>query len=197
MPDCVADSEKGMRNMTIDNQWKRFCPGETTSDLTVFVLEHFALLGTVLGALVSGIAWAAVASTGSSVMRIVNHEWWGIFSVLLMLATVAVGHELIHFGFSNWAESRFICVPQHCSFAVQIRGEFSKWRYVMCALAPTIGITCLVFPAFRFDSPYLMAAVVLNLSGSGLDWITAVLAITVLSGDRILLDGENVYVSID
>jgi hypothetical protein len=115
----------------------------------------------------------------------------------MMIVTVLAAHELVHFAFSHWRQSRVVFVYGHCSFAVLIRGEYRKWHYVWCVMAPTLIISELILPALYFDNPYLMAAAIVNLSGSGLDWVTAYLAISLLPGDRIYLDGEHTYVPVN
>jgi hypothetical protein len=174
-------------------KWKKYRPDGHTPGWVLFMAEHFTLIGIVLGMLVSAVAWLAVASTGFAVMRINNHESWGIFPILLMIGAVIVAHEVIHFLFSNWKLSRFIVAPQRGAFAVQLGGEFAKWRYVWCLMAPTVLLSLLVIPAFYFDSPFLMAAALLNLGGAGMDWLTAMMAVAVLKSDRIFVDGEDAY----
>jgi len=183
--------------MRTEKVWRQFTPDNDMPALLMFLWKHFAPIGIAVGGLVSGTVWLAVEVSGFGVLRIVNHEWWGIFPVLLMLALVLVSHELLHFAFSRWRHSRVVFVYGHCSFAVLICGEYRKWHYVLCVMAPTVIISGLILPALYFDNPYLMAAAIVNLSGSGLDWVTAYLAITILPGDRIYLDGEHTYVPID
>jgi len=182
--------------MKIDKKWKKYEPDENTAKFVVFLMEHYFATGIGLGMAVGGAAYVVAASTGYSLRRMNNGEWWGIFPVLLGMAVLAVTHELIHFAFSNWRQSRFIFVREHCAIAVQVRGEYSKWRYLTCLLAPPVIISSLIVPALRFDSPYLVTMVIVNLCGSGMDWITAVLAITVIKSNQVFLDGKDAYLPV-
>jgi len=182
--------------MINDKKWKKCQADEDTSDFVVFLMNHFAAVGTGLGLAISGAAAVAAASIGFPISRLANGEWWGIFPLLLATAVLAVTHELIHFTFSNWTQSRFIFVPRCCALAVQLRGEFSKWRYLACLLAPTLLISALIVPALRFDSPILMAMAIVNLGGSGMDWVSAALVIAVIKSNKVYLDGKDAYLSV-
>ena len=182
--------------MNIDKGWKKYQPDESTSNCVVFLMNHFAAIGTGLGLAVGGAAGVTAASIGFPVSRLANGEWWGIFPVLLALVVLAVTHELIHFAFSNWKQSRFIFVPRYCALAVELHGKFSKWRYLACLMAPTLIISTLIVPALRFDSPILMAMAIVNLGGSGMDWVSAALVIAVIKGNKVLLDGNDAYLPV-
>ena len=71
----------------------------------------------------------------------------------------------------------------------------SKVQKLVFILAPLLIISGIGIPfAIYNDSPLIMFAALINLSGAGADIAMAISTLMILKGDRTYVDGENIYI---
>jgi len=176
-----------------DNEWQEFRVDEKTSDVILFTLDKFSQIGYSAGMGVALMIAGGAYVGGYSFDALLNQEWWEIFLILAVIALTMAAHELLHFVFSNWNQSKLVFSPEHFSLAVHLQGEYSMHRYLLCLLAPSIVLSVLFIPAAMTGNAFLMFAAIVNLAGSGLDWISAFIAWKGMKAKQVLVCGDQVF----
>jgi|GEM_PF-4892484 len=178
------------------SKWEKVDVSDCMSNFDLFLLRHSITLSYTLGYSASIIMWWWVEAIGFQMNRIIRHDWLAIFAPIIFTIVLILLHEGWHYVFSNRAISEFGINIREAYFAVIFRGEYSKSRLLLGTLAPTIFISMLVLPACLFDSPYLMLLVIVNLAGSGSDWISAYFIFRTVK-TRVWLTEEASYFPIE
>lgn len=181
-----------------DKKWEPMSASEDASDACFYFLLYYIPVGFFFSALAIGASFALMWVTDFPLSRVLSSTAWDILLLMLLLGVVLVLHESFHALFANWPQVRIKFDAKYGAIAAQLGGEMSKWRFILCCVAPTIIISGVGMPlAFHLANPYLMAAAILNLGLAGVDWSTTIKILILVKGSRVYCDGEKMYVPRD
>lgn len=176
-------------------KWQPMSVSDDTSDAAFYFVLYYVPAGFAFSALAVGASLLLMRATHFPLIKALSGAWWDVFALLLLMGVVLVLHEALHILFANWGQISIKIDKKYGAIAAQLGGEMSKWRFILCCMAPTIVISGIGMPlAFHFGSPYLMVMALLNLGLAGVDWSTAMKIMIQVKGNRVYCDGEKMYV---